>query len=115
MKVCVLLGSAFQNLDLSKIITLALVTGVEVSLDLFCKLRRMENLLYQGLVSLCSWHELDLCIYPSWMGPFHITSSGLVSDIYENLLTFHCSADGRVLKISYQFLTASVLDPLGCS
>ena len=32
-------------------------------------------LLWQGLVSLCSWLELDLCTCPNLMDPFHIISS----------------------------------------
>ena len=71
-------------------------------------------LLWQSSVLLYNWQEPDLCTYPSWMGPFHITSSGLVLDIYEKL-TFHCSEDVKVQKIFFQFLTFSVLGPKGCS
>ena len=68
--------SAFQNLGLPRIVAWFLVADVEVNLDPFCILRRMGFLLWLGKEWLCSWLELDLYIYPSWMGPFHITSSG---------------------------------------
>ena len=42
MQVCVLQDSAFQNLDLPRIVAWPLVAGEEVNLDLFHKLRKME-------------------------------------------------------------------------
>ena len=99
------------SLDLPKIIACAPEAGEEVNLDLFHKLRRMEILLWLHLVLVYNWQEPDWCICPSWMGPSRITSSGWVSDTYGKLLTFHCSVDGKVLKIFFQFLIASVLGP----
>ena len=76
MQICVLQDSAFQNLGLPRIVAWVLVADVVVNLDPFCRLRKMGFLLWLGWELLCSWQELDLYIYPSWMGPFHITSSG---------------------------------------
>ena len=45
------------------------------------------------------------------MGPCHTTFSGLVSGIYEKLLTFHCSVNGRcgnILLIPNCFSTWSI-------
>ena len=59
-----------------KDIAWALEVDEEVNLDLFPKLRRMELLLWLGLVLLYNWLKLSQYTYPSWMSPFHITSSG---------------------------------------
>ena len=59
-----------------RIIAWTLVADAEVNLDPFHRLRKMEFPLWIGKELLYSRQELDLCIYPGWMGPFHITSSG---------------------------------------
>ena len=48
MQVYVFQDSAFQNLDLLRIIAWALVADAEVNLDPFHKLRRMEFPLWLG-------------------------------------------------------------------
>ena len=107
----VLLNFAIQSLGLLRIIAWALEDGVEVGWDLSHRLGRKVFLLWQGLVLLCNWLELDLCTYPSLMDRFHIIFSGLVSGIYEKCPTFHCSEDDMAQKIFSQFLTVVVLDP----
>ena len=53
-------GSAFQNLDLPRIIASVLVADEEVNLDPFHKLRRMEFLPWLGLELLFSWQEPNM-------------------------------------------------------
>ena len=78
-------------------------------MDLFLKLRTMEFLWWPGLVLLYNWQEPDLCTCPSWTGPPHIASSGLVLDIYGKLsIVLWMVICG---KYSFQFLTASVHGP----
>ena len=61
---------------LPRIIAWALVADAEVNLDPFHTTKKNGVSAVARLGVTYSWQELDLCIYPSWMGPFHITSSG---------------------------------------
>ena len=72
----------------------------------------MVFLVWQGLVSLCSWLELGLYTCPNLMGPFHTVSSGWVLGICGRLLIFHYFVGGMVQRIFIQFLTVKVPYPL---
>ena len=68
--VCFLFGVS-QILDQLGIIASVLEVGLMVGWGLFHMLEKMGFQLWQDLVLLCSLQELDLCICPNLMDPFH--------------------------------------------
>ena len=85
---------------------------VGVSWGLFCRPWKMVFQLWQGLVSLCSWLELDLYTSPSLMNPSDITYSGWVWGICEGLLTFCCFESGKVCRIYVKSPAVEICDPM---